>query len=106
MSRHEPPAPTSDEAATSPGRRPFGRPKHFIRVCTLEPCHTEADRVLTHAVEDRLGIGLDERTEDGAIAFEGIECTGLCDIAEAMLIDDEPVVGRDAVLQVVDELRG
>jgi NADH:ubiquinone oxidoreductase subunit E len=61
-------------------------------------------RELSDALQGRLGIRLDERTADGAISLEGLECIGLCDIRPAVTIDDEPVIGRDKVLDAVDDL--
>lgn len=75
---------------------------HHVRVCRLEGCAAQDDE-LTRALERRLGINLDERTADG-IALEGLDCIGLCDIKEAVLIDDEPVSGNYFVISAVDDL--
>ena len=73
-------------------------------MCTLAPCYTESDSDLAQAIGARLGIGMDERTADGSIRFEVLDCIGLCDIPASVLIDDEPVVGQAAVLDAIDEL--
>ncbi len=73
-------------------------------MCTLEPCYTDADSELARAIGARLGISMDERTADGSIGFEVLDCIGLCDIPASVIIDDEPVVGQEAVLAVIDEL--
>ena len=78
---------------------------HHVRVCVLASCQADPDQAIRQALEERLGTGLDERSADGTISLEGLECIGLCDIAGAVLIDDEPVVGRDAVLRAVDDLQ-
>ncbi len=88
-----------DSSAAQPQWRP---PTHTVRVCLLDSCEAQDDE-LTRALERRLGIGLEERTADG-IALEGLDCIGLCGIKEAVLIDDEPVIGQYAVLLAVDEL--
>jgi NADH:ubiquinone oxidoreductase subunit E len=77
-------------------------PTHTVRVCLAETCEAQDDE-LTGAIERRLGIGLEERTADG-IALEGLDCIGLCGIPQAVMIDDEPVIGQYAVLLAVDEL--
>ena len=90
---------------TANDRRPENRwrpPTHHVRVCLLEDCAAQDDELM-RALEQRLGISVDERTADG-IALEGLDCIGLCDIKQAVLIDDEPVIGRDAVLAAVDRL--
>lgn len=105
MSQSQSPSPTPDEAAATAGPRPYRRPRHIIRMCSLEPCHTAADGALRQELEGALEIGPDERSPDGTIAFELIDCTGLCDMAEAVIVDDVPVVGRVAVLEALEKLR-
>jgi NADH:ubiquinone oxidoreductase subunit E len=61
------------------------------------------DGELMRALERQLGIGIDDRTADG-IALEGLDCIGLCGIKQAVLVDDEPVIGRAAVLRAAEEL--
>lgn len=70
-------------------------------MCTLEPCYTTADSELARAIGARLGIGRGERTTDGSIAFEALDCTGLCHVPASVIIDDEPVVGQQAVLDAI-----
>lgn len=91
----------ADEGAAP---RRWRLPAHHVRVCLVESCQGEDGRELTRALEERLGIKLEERTPDGEISLEGLECIGLCGMKEAVLIDDQPVVGRDAVLRAVDDL--
>ncbi len=87
----------------SSGVQPRWRPPtHHVRVCLLESCET-MDGELMRALERQLGIGLDERTADG-IALEGLDCIGLCGIKQAVLVDDDPVIGRAAVLRAAEEL--
>ncbi|MEX1336181.1 MAG: NAD(P)H-dependent oxidoreductase subunit E, partial [Candidatus Limnocylindrales bacterium] len=88
-------------AESSEARHAWRPATHHVRVCVLESCDAQRDE-LTNAIEQRLGIGLDERTADG-IALEGLECIGLCGIRHAVLVDDVPVIGRDDVLRAVDE---
>ena len=73
-------------------------------MCRLDSCQGDDGRELAQAIEERLGIAFDERTADGAISLESLECVGLCGLRQAVTIDDEPVVGRDAVLRAVDDL--
>ena len=105
MSQPESSSPAPDEAAATASPRPYRRPRHVIRMCSLEPCHSAADSALQQELEGALEIGPDERSPDGTVAFELIDCTGLCDMAEAVIVDDVPVVGRGAVLEALEELR-
>jgi NADH:ubiquinone oxidoreductase subunit E len=97
---------TTDHPARSGSSHGWRPPAHRVRVCLLASCQGQVGAELTSAIEQRLGIGLDERSSVGAIALEGLECIGLCGIAESALIDDEPAIGRDAVLQAVERLLG
>lgn len=91
-------------ADTSVGRARWRPAAHHVRVCVLSSCQADPDQELRHALEERLGTSLDGRSPDGDISLEGLECIGLCDIAQSVTVDDEPVIGRDAVLRAVDEL--
>jgi NADH:ubiquinone oxidoreductase subunit E len=90
--------------ALDPESRRWRPPAHRIRLCRLESCEAEGRVELAQAIEDRLGIKFDERTADGAISLESLECIGLCGMSQAVTIDDEPVLGRDAVLRALDDL--
>jgi NADH:ubiquinone oxidoreductase subunit E len=85
--------------------RPRWRPpEHRIRVCKLTSCQPDGGSELMQALEERLGIKVDERTPDGRISLEALECVGLCDIPQSANIDDEPVMGLESVLRFVDGL--
>lgn len=104
---HPPTAPGPDgqtSALSNTERSRWRPPAHWIRICRVDSCLAEDGRELADALEERLGIRLDERTADGSISLESLECIGLCDIRPAVTIDDEPVIGRDKVLHAVDDL--
>ncbi len=65
------------------------RGKHVIRVCKSTPCHVNKAANAAHMLEKTLGIKMGETTEDGQFTLEHIECIGVCDLAPAMLVDDE-----------------
>lgn len=106
MSEQEPAIGPDEAGGTrmdpSAAQHQWRRPTHTVRVCVTESCEAQ-DEELTRALERRLGISLDERTADG-IALEGLDCIGLCGIGQAVLIDDELVIGQYAVSLAVDEL--
>jgi len=85
-------------------RHPWRLPDHHIRICKLGSCQGDAGGELARALEEQLGISLNERTPDGAISLEALECIGLCDIRQSVAIDDAPVIGRDKILRAVDDL--
>lgn len=67
--------------------------KHTVRVCMGTACHVRgAERILT-ALEEELGIGPGETTEDGKFSLELVRCLGCCGLAPVMMVDED-VFGR------------
>lgn len=66
------------------------RGKHIIRVCDSPTCHIIGSCSVLRELGKLLGIGIGETTPDGLFTLELSSCLGLCDIAPAMMIDDEP----------------
>ncbi|MFQ6098107.1 MAG: NADH-quinone oxidoreductase subunit NuoE [Armatimonadota bacterium] len=63
--------------------------EHLIEVCTNISCSLlGAERLVAH-LERRLGIRCGETTADGKFTLREVECLGLCDMAPAMLINNE-----------------
>ena len=96
---------TGPHDASTPGDPGTWRlPSHTVRFCKLESCQPDGARELAQLLEERLGVKVDERAYDGTISLESIECIGLCDIPQAALIDDAPVMGLRSVMRTVDAL--
>jgi formate dehydrogenase subunit gamma len=74
------------------------------RICQLDSCQPDGGSELRSALEARLGIATNERTADGSISLEGLDCIGLCDIRQATTVDDMPVIGLESALRALDEL--
>lgn len=68
-------------------RRPVGR--HHVGVCTNTMCAVLGGDAVWDAVSERLGIGHDESTPDGAFSLERIECQAACTHAPVMTVDWE-----------------
>ena len=68
-------------------RRPNGT--YTVGICTNTLCAVMGGDAIFDRVSDRLGIGHDETTEDGAITLERIECNAACDYAPVMMINWE-----------------
>lgn len=79
-------------------------PAHRVRFCQLDSCQPDGGSALRSALEARLGIATNERTADGSISLEALDCIGLCDIRQATTVDDMPVIGLESALRAVDEL--
>ena len=68
-------------------RKPVGR--HVVMVCDSVSCYVMGADGLRKAVQEHLGVGLGETTEDGRFTLLPIVCLGACDRAPTMMIDDE-----------------
>jgi NADH:ubiquinone oxidoreductase subunit E len=64
-----------------------------LMLCRGPACRVDGMVALRKAMENALGIGVGERTADGAFAIESSGCLGICPHAPAMMIDHQ-VVGR------------
>ena len=86
-------------------RRPVG--EYHVGVCTTALCAIMGGDEVYSALQDHLGIGNEETTEDGVITLEHLECNAACDYAPLMMVNWEffdnttPQSARD----VVDALR-
>ena len=86
-------------------RRPVGQ--HHVGVCTTALCAIlGGDEVFTR-LQDHLGIGNDETTEDGQVTLEHIECNAACDYAPVMMVNWEffDNMTPESACAVVDRLR-
>ncbi len=67
--------------------KPRGR--NIIRICKSVPCHLKNAQTVIESVAAELGIGPDEITEDARFSLEQVGCIGACDMAPAMLINND-----------------
>jgi NADH-quinone oxidoreductase subunit E len=68
-------------------RRPVGR--YHVGVCTTALCAIMGGDEVYARLQDHLGIGNDETTDDGAITLEHLECNAACDYAPVMMVNWE-----------------
>jgi len=68
-------------------RRPVG--EYHVGVCTTALCAIMGGDEVYTALQDHLGIGNDETTEDGLITLEHVECNAACDFAPVMMVNWE-----------------
>jgi len=66
-------------------REPLGR--HLVSVCTNFSCKVRGAQEVFAALSQRLGVGHNQTTEDGAITLEHAECLGNCDGAPVVTVD-------------------
>jgi NADH-quinone oxidoreductase subunit E len=86
-------------------RHPNG--EYTVGVCTNTLCAVMGGDAIFDSLEDHLGVGHDETTEDGKVTLERIECNAACDYAPVLMVNWEffdnqtPASARE----VVDQLR-
>jgi len=65
------------------------RGKHTIRVCLGTACYVRGGKRVLEKLQEKLGAGLGQTTEDGRFTLEVARCIGSCGLAPAMMIDDK-----------------
>lgn len=67
--------------------RPVG--EHFVQVCTTTPCWLCGSNEVLRAIQETIGIGPGETTEDGKFTVTEVECLGACVNAPMIQINDD-----------------
>lgn len=86
-------------------RRPSG--DYQVGVCTNTLCAVMGGDAIFESLQEHLGVGNGETTEDGKVTLEHIECNAACDFAPVVMVNWEffdnqtPASARD----LVDDLR-
>jgi NADH-quinone oxidoreductase subunit E len=70
--------------------------KHIIRICEGTACHVNGAGSIINVLQNELGIGLDETTEDGLFTLQSVACLGCCSLAPVIMIDDDTHGNLDA----------
>ncbi len=65
------------------------RGRHTVRVCRGTACHVRGAPDVLAAVEQALGIGEGESTEDLRYTLETVACLGTCFLAPVMMVDND-----------------
>ena len=86
-------------------RRPVGQ--YHVGVCTTALCAILGGDEVYSRLQEHLGIGNDETTDDGLITLEHLECNAACDMAPVMMVNWEFFDGTtpQRACALVDELR-
>ena len=85
-------------------RKPVGT--HHIGVCINTMCGLLGGDAVYDALSERLGVGHDRPTEDGAFWLERIECQAACTHAPVMTVDWEFMddVTPASAVEIIDRL--
>jgi NADH-quinone oxidoreductase subunit E len=86
-------------------RRPIG--DYHVGVCTNSLCAVMGGDALFTTLQEHLGVGNDETTEDGKVTLEHVECNAACDYAPVVMVNWEFFDNQtpDSVRALVDALR-
>ncbi len=86
-------------------RHPVG--EYHVGVCTNTLCAVMGGDAIFAGLKDHLGIGNDERTEDGKVSLEHIECNAACDYAPIIMVNWEFFDNQtvESAKELVDSLR-
>lgn len=67
-------------------QKPVGR--HMIQVCRNLSCSLLGGQRLQKQVQDKLGVGDGETTQDGRFTYVSVECLGSCGTAPVLMVND------------------
>jgi len=86
-------------------RRPVG--EYHVGVCTTALCAVMGGDVILADLREHLGVEVDERTPDGKVSVEHVECNAACDYAPVMMVNWEffDNMTPQSAREVVDGLR-
>jgi NADH-quinone oxidoreductase subunit E len=62
---------------------------HRIMVCSTLMCAMRDSKSIVEYLQEKLGIGIGEKTADGKFSIEKVECLAACHRAPVMQIDDK-----------------
>jgi len=82
--------------------------KHKITLCTNLSCALMGALEIGRHLENRLGVGLGQTTEDGRFTLQEGECMGACGDAPLCLVDNhrmETFLTAEKVDKLLDELK-
>lgn len=63
--------------------------KYLIMLCQGTACHVNGSQRLEKTINEYLGIGDGETTEDGLFTLKNVACLGCCSLSPVMMINDE-----------------
>ena len=84
---------------------PAGR--HVLKLCRAEACQSMGGDAIAAKMQQLLGIGFHETTQDGTVTLEPVYCLGLCACAPSAMLDGE-VIGRldaEKIEEIAAEVR-
>jgi NADH-quinone oxidoreductase E subunit len=83
------------------------RGKHLIQVCRNLSCNLAGCETIIGAIKSELGVEPGETTPDKFFTLVEVECIGACDMAPAVMVDEDlhPQVTAESLRAILDEYR-
>ena len=81
--------------------------KHLIMVWKGTACYVNGAERIIEAIQEELGIGNNETTEDGLFSLSIVSCLGCCSLAPVMMIDEDTYgsLTADKVKKILRDIR-
>lgn len=82
--------------------------RHRLSVCMGTACYLKGGKDLIIELENLLGIGVNQTTEDGEFSVEAVRCVGCCGLAPVLVVGEE-VFGKiktEKLPEVLAQFRG
>ncbi len=89
--------------------QPMG--KYVIRACTGTACHVSGAKFITETIEDEIGVGVGETSDDGLFTLQTVACIGCCSLAPVVMVNEathgslNPASTRKLVRRVTREAK-
>lgn len=85
--------------------KPLG--KYVVRICEGTACHVNGAKSILKVLQNELGIGVGETTDDGLFSLQSVACLGCCSLAPVIMINDETHGNLDAdkIKKVIKQYR-
>ena len=79
--------------------------RHTVRVCKGTACHVRGRQIIQEAIDEELGIGPGQTTDDRRFTLETVACLGTCFLAPVVMVDHDyyGTVNPDKVGEILSE---
>lgn len=63
--------------------------KNKLQVCMGTACYLKGGQDLIDEIENLIGVGVNQTTEDDMFSVESVRCVGCCGLAPVVMVNDE-----------------
>jgi len=82
--------------------------KHTFQVCMGTACYLKGGDDLIQELENLLGIGVNQTTEDDEFSLEAVRCVGCCGLAPVLVVGEEVFgkLDKDKLPEIIAKYKG